>query len=562
MPFSPIDYTFSQLIRTNYINYCYLLLIFIPLKKTNFIMKRIFAALTAAVMTVAMYGQGYSNPVIKGFNPDPSVCRVGDDYYLVTSTFQYFPGVPLYHSKDLIHWEQIGHVLDRESQIDLTDARSWGGVFAPTIRHHDGKFYMITTNLASKGNFIVTADDPRGEWSDPLWVDMPGIDPSLFWDDDGRCYYTGADRGCVFCEVNPDTGERLSEPKMIWYGTGGRSPEAPHIYKKDGWYYLVMAEGGTEFGHGVTVARSRKVDGPYESAPHNPILSHVGAAGQENPIQCVGHADIIQAHDGSWWMVSLGVRTQRMAGQHHLLGRETYLTPVRWDRNAWPVVNGNGQTYLEMDVPTLEQHPLAQKQTHWDFDEPLGPQWQYLRNPHMERYAVKDGKLTLYGSPFDLRSMDSPTFVCLRQEDHDFEAVACLEMKGAKTGDQAGLSLYMDIESHYDIYLERKGGKNYVTARYTLGTMDHTVQAAVSSSKIWLKLSGDPDFYNLSYSADGKTWKELGRQYTNFLSSETNWGFTGIMIGLWAYSPHADKTTVRPSDFRAEFDYFTYRMTE
>lgn len=513
-------------------------------------------SLTAAIATGQNHG--YTNPVIKGFNPDPSVCRVGEDYYLVTSSFQYFPGVPLYHSKDLINWEQIGHVLDRESQIKLTEARSWGGIYAPTIRYHNGKFYMITTNMSSKGNFIVTTDDPRGEWSDPIWVDIPGIDPSLFWDDDGKCYYTGADGGAIFAEINPDTGEVLSEPKMIWYGSGGRNAEAPHIYKKDGWYWLLMAEGGTEFGHGATIVRSRNIDGPYETAPHNPILTHVGRNAQSNPIQCVGHADLIQAHDGSWWTVALGVRTQFLMGQHHLLGRETFLAPVRWDKNAWPVVNGDGQLFLTMDVPTLVQHPGPAKQTYWDFDQPLGPQWQYLRNPDMDRYVIKDSKLTLYGSPYDLRSMNSPTFVCHRQEDHNFVAETCLELKGAKNGDQAGMSLYMDIESHYDIYLEKKGGKNYVTVRYTLGTIDHTVQTQVPSSEVWLRLSGDPYNYYLSYSVDGKEWKEAGKQTTNFLSSETNWGFTGIMIGLWSYSPHADTTKIKPSDFRAEFDWFRY----
>ena len=523
-------------------------------------MKRIIALilLAATVFSVHAQNHGYRNPVIKGFNPDPSVCRVGDDYYLVTSSFQYFPGVPLYHSKDLINWEQIGHVLDRESQISLKEARSWGGIYAPTIRHHNGKFYMITTNISSKGNFIVTADDPRGEWSEPVWVDIPGIDPSLFWDEDGRCYYTGANGGCIFAEINPDTGEVLSEPKMIWYGSGWRNAEAPHIYKKDGWYYLLMAEGGTEFGHGVTIVRSRNVDGPYETAPHNPILTHVGRNAQSNPIQCVGHGDIIQAHDGSWWIVALGVRTQCMASQHHLLGRETFLAPVRWDKGAWPVVNGDGQLFLDMDVPTLEQRPVAQKQTFWDFDEPLGPEWSYLRNPETDRYIIKDGKLSLYGSATPLKTYEgSTTFVCYRQQDQYFSAETCVELKNAGNGDEAGMSLYMETEARYDIYLKKKGGKNYVTLRYHLGMMEHTAEIPTGASKVWLKVSGDWDTYTLSWSADGQTWNEFGRQKACYLSSETNWGFTGIMIGLWAYSPKEDGK-VKPSDFHADFDSFRY----
>lgn len=524
-------------------------------------MKRIFTIITMLCgFVAAAQNHGYDNPVIKGFNPDPSICRVDDDYYLVTSSFQYFPGVPLYHSKDLVNWEHIGHVLDRESQISLKEARSWGGIYAPTIRHHDGKFYMITTNMSSKGNFIVTAEDPHGEWSDPIWVDMPGIDPSLFWDDDGRCYYTGADGGAIFAEIDPDTGKLLSEPKRIWDGSGGRNAEAPHLYKKDGWYYLVMAEGGTEFGHGVTIVRSRFVDGPYESAPHNPILTHVGRNAQSNPIQCVGHGDLIQAHDGSWWIVALGVRTQCLFGQHHLLGRETFLAPVRWDEGAWPVVNGDGQLFLSMDVPTLEQHPMAPKKTDWTFDEPLGPEWSYLRNPETERYVISDGKLSLYGSSISLDDyVGSTTFVCHRQEDHSFSALTSLELKNAKKGDRAGLSLYMDIHAHYDIYLQKKGGRHYVTVCYHLGEVEHTEDFPVPSSKVWLKVSGDPYNYYLSWSKDGNTWNEVGKQMACYLSSETNWGFTGIMIGLWAYSPREDGI-VNPSDFHADFDCFRYNM--
>ena len=311
-------------------------------------MKRSFITFLLSCIAIAATAQGYTNPIVKGFNPDPSVCRVGEDYYLVTSSFQYFPGVPLYHSKDLVNWEQIGHVLTRESQLHLKGANSNGGIYAPTIRHHDGKFYMITTNVSTVGNFIVSTDDIRGEWSDPVPVKVGGIDPSIFWDEDGKCWYTGsADGGILLCEINPDTGDVLSVPRRIWNGTGGRWPEAPHIYKKDGWYYLMIAEGGTEFGHMETIARSRHIDGPYQEAPHNPILAHYKAATQDNPIQGVGHADLVQAHDGSWWLVCLGFRTQ--SGMHHLLGRETFLAPVRWDEGAWPVVNATGDIAIEMN---------------------------------------------------------------------------------------------------------------------------------------------------------------------------------------------------------------------
>lgn len=533
-------------------------------------MKRLLAAillggalLTAAAQTSGPKTHGYTNPVIPGFNPDPSVCRVGDDYYLVTSSFHYFPGVPLYHSKDLVNWEQIGHVLERESQLALPDARSWGGIYAPTIRYHDGLFYMITTNVSSKGNFIVTAADPRGDWSEPIWIDMPGIDPDIFWDDDGTCWYTGAGNdGIIQCRIDPLTGEKLSEPEMIWYGTGGRYPEAPHIYKKDGWYYLLIAEGGTEFAHGVVIARSRFVDGPYLGAPHNPILTHCKQSTQGNPIQGTGHADIFQAHDGSWWLVCLGFRTQ--GGNHHLMGRETFLAPVRWDEGAWPVVNGSGDISIDMDVPTLPQMPFGPLPERNEFSDVLGPEWSWIRNPEPSRYAVADGVLRMYGTGAGLdEPSSSPVCVCFRQQDIVFTAETCVDIRKARSGDKAGMTVFMDCGAHYDIYLTRKGGKNCVTVRYAMGAVTHKDEFTIpgAGGKVWLRITGEPEFYRLWYSADGRDFTQVGIGNTRYLSSETVAGFTGIMIGLWAESPSVPKEAGLPEAGSpyAEFDYFEYR---
>ena len=540
--------------------------------------KKILTCALTMILATGIHAQGYSNPVIPGFNPDPSVCRVGDDYYLVTSSFHYFPGVPIYHSKDLVNWEQVGHVLSRRSQLELTDARSWSGIYAPTIRYHDGRFYVITTNCSSKGNFIVTTDDPRGEWSDPLWIDMPGIDPDLFWDDDGKCWYSGAGNdGIVQCQINPDTGERLSEPKMIWCGTGGRYPEAPHIYKKDGWYYLLIAEGGTEFGHGVTVARSRNVDGPYAGAPHNPILTHFKQSTQKNQIQGVGHADIVQAHDGSWWMVCLGFRTQ--SGNHHLMGRETFLAPVSWEKGAWPVVNGTGDISLDMDVETLPLKPFPNKNPRNEFTGPesdllpdsalmkqtgLGPQWWWIRNPDPSRYALNDGVLRLYGTEYDLlEGSASPTFTGFRQQDIDFMAETCILLGRSSEGDRAGMTVFMDAGTHYDIYLKNSGsGRWTIGIRYAMGVLNHIeeteIHAASSRSDkrnscphVWLRITGESDYYRLWYSLDGKEFIQTGINHTRYLSSETLMGFTGILLGLWVQSP-----TGRGY---ADFDYFEYR---
>jgi len=516
-------------------------------------MKRILLSIAAVLIAASSFGQGYTNPVVKGFNPDPSVCRVGDDYYLVTSSFQYYPGVPLYHSKDLVNWEQIGHVLTRESQLYLKGANSNGGIYAPTIRHHNGRFYMITTNVSTVGNFIVTTDDIRGEWSDPIPVKVGGIDPSIFWDEDGKCWYTGsADGGILLCEINPDTGEVLSTPKRVWDGTGGRWPEAPHIYKKDGWYYLMIAEGGTEFGHMETIARSRYIDGPYKEAPHNPILAHYKAATQDNPIQGVGHADLVQAHDGSWWLVCLGFRTQ--SGMHHLLGRETFLAPVRWDEGAWPVVNATGDIAINMNVPTLPLQPFEARPERNEFESELGAEWSWLRNPDLSKYKVTDGKLRIYGTAAGTdEAVVSPSFVCVRQEDHNFIAETCLTLGNARSGDKAGMSIYMDSNGHYDICLAKKGGKTVIETKYRLGSVTHTEEIPYSGSKVWLRLTGNPFRYQLWYSKDGKEFKAAGTGDARFLSSETFGNFTGIMLGLWAESP-AGKGY-------ADFEYFEYKET-
>ena len=498
--------------------------------------------------------EGYQNPVIPGFHPDPSVCRVGDNYYLVTSSFEFFPGVPVFHSKDMIHWEQIGHCLTKPSQLKLDKSGASGGIYAPTIRYNNGTFYMITTNVSDKGNFIVHTQDPAGEWSEPVWLKQGGIDPSLYFEGD-KCYMVSIPNGLCLCEINPLTGEQLSESKKIWNGTGGRYPEAPHIYKKDGWYYLLIAEGGTEYGHMVTIARSRSIDGPYESNPANPILTHRNENAQNNPIQGTGHADIVQAHDGSWWMVLLGFRPQ--SGTHHLLGRETFLAPVRWDQNAWPVVNGNGTISLQMDVPTLPQQKTADKPVRTDFNEPyLGFEWNYLRNPDQKRYSLDERKgfLRLKASSVTLDQVASPTFVGRRQEHIAFTATTALELQQGSANDEAGVTLYMNPDFHYDLYCRQLGnGKQSLVLRYRLGLMNHIEkEITLPKGKLYLRVKGGNEHYTFLYSTDNVTFHEAGKMDTKLISTETAGGFTGIYIGLYATGSSSS------SKAYADFDWFDY----
>lgn len=300
-------------------------------------MRKIKMTIAASLFALMALAQSI-NPVIPGFHPDPSVCRVGDKFYLVNSSFQYFPGVPVFESSDMQHWTQIGNVLDRPSQLQLKGATSWQGIYAPTIRYNDGIYYMITTNVGNGGNFMVTASDPRGPWSEPMWLEQQGIDPSLYFENDVCYMVSNPDNTIMLCEIDPRTGGQLTESKPIWRGTGGRYPEGPHIYKKDGYYYLLISEGGTEIAHKLTIARSKNIYGPYEGCPDNPIFTHCCMAAQTSQIQGTGHGDFVQGADGRWWLSFLAFRF--IGGSYHHLGRETFVLPVEWPEGGWPVVNG------------------------------------------------------------------------------------------------------------------------------------------------------------------------------------------------------------------------------
>jgi alpha-N-arabinofuranosidase len=488
----------------------------------------------------------YQNPIIPGFYPDPSVVRVGEDYYLVNSTFEYFPGVPVFHSRDLINWRQIGHCLTRASQLPLARAGCSGGIYAPTIRYHHGLFYMVTTNVSNLGNFYVTATDPAGEWSEPILVDQGGIDPSLFFDDDGTVYFTsnGAPGGIGQCVIDPTTGRKLTETRLIWRGTGGRYVEGPHLYKIDGTYYLMCAEGGTEYGHMETIARSDSPWGPFEACPHNPILSHRNRGG--HPIQGTGHAEMVQAHDGSWWLAFLGFRNT--GGDFHHIGRETFLAPVTW-QDGWPVV---APVELQMDVPTLPPHPWPAARVRDDFDGPLGFAWNYLRNPELANYdlTARPGWLRLHGTALTLDDMDTPTFAGQRQRHLTCRAAARVEFTPARAGDEAGLTVLMNNAHHYDLGITRAGNERIAFVRKRIGDLSAVVAtAALPHGPVTLEVEAHPDRYLFSVLPDDAACRvTLGTGLPRYLSSEVAGGFTGVYFGLYATGQGAV----------ADFDWFEY----
>ena len=475
----------------------------------------------------------YRNPVIPGFYPDPSICRVGSDYFLVASSFTYFPGVPIFRSTDLIHWEQIGNVLDRPSHLDLTKTGSWSslGVYAPTIRHHEGRFWVITTNTTDEGwnTFFVSADDPAGPWSDPITVLIPGIDPDLAWDEQGRCWVHYSGVGAIGrCQIDPLSGQILSGPETTWSGSGLQYPEAPHAFEHDGMWYLVIAEGGTEAGHAVSIARGPSVEGPWDGAPANPILSHRST---DKAIQNTGHADFVQGADGSWWMVVLGVRRRGITPGFHVLGRETFLTPVQWS-DGWPVP---APLELEMphDPPRRGEDKRAAIRTEFD-QSALGPEWVSVRRPPSEFSSTseRDGWLVMQAGDETL-DMPRPSFLGRRQRHLQCEVRARVDTGSAV---EAGLAAYMDESAHYEVAV--RGPEVLVRAR--IGPLSQIVARAPRPSGypvLSITVNRDtrgPDKVALGYQDGIGNETVLAELDGRFLSTEVVGGFLGRTIGMYA----------------------------
>lgn len=496
----------------------------------------------------------FNNPIITGFHPDPSVCRKGDNYYLVTSTFEYFPGVPVFYSRDLIHWRQIGHCLTRKSQLNLEKTRSSGGIYAPTIRYHDGTFYMVTTNITGGGNFYVYTNDPLAEWSDPVWVDQGGIDPSLFFDDDGRVYFTSTgENGIVQSQIDIRTGKRLTDVNHIWAGTGGSYPEGPHLYKINKLYYLMIAEGGTWYGHMETIARGNNPWGPFKGYDNNPILTHRSVL---NNIQTVGHADLIEAHNGTWWMVFLGIRPNNNHPQYHHLGRETFLAPVTWASDGWPVVGRNGRVFLEMEADCLPFHRWQEENVRDDFlNQKLGQQWNFLRNPRDEDWslAARPGWLKLAGSEITLNDVDSPAFIGRRQEHFSCSVSTSLDFSPRCDDEEAGLTVLMNERHHYEIAVTRIKGKRCIIVQRRIGSLQGVVVCdKIGKGIVTLKIDADPDTYTFSYSLKDREFKTIAKGETRYISTEVAGGFTGVYFAM--YATGNGKRSTQP----AYFDWFEY----
>ncbi|MEU1575122.1 glycoside hydrolase family 43 protein [Streptomyces collinus] len=490
-----------------------------------------------------------TNPVIPGFHPDPSICRAGEDYYLACSSFEYFPGVPIFHSRDLVHWTQIGNALDRPGQLRLPPGTpSSGGIYAPTLRHHDGRFWLIITNVSGDGNLLFTTTDPAGPWSDPIPLPgVHGIDPDLAWDDDGTCWCTTAGVGQI--RIDPHSGETFGERRPLWSGApGAKAPEAPHLYHIGDYWYLLIAEGGTERCHGVSIARGRSPQGPFEPCPANPVLTHRGT---DHPIQNTGHADLVEGPDGSWWMVLLGVRPHGGTPGWHVLGRETFLVPVTWSE-GWPVV---GELSTVLAPPPWPLREPAAPPVRDDFESgELAPAWISLRSRPAENCTTKEraGWLSLRAAG---ESLDDPevTFVGRRQQHVSCRARVLVDPVEGR----GGLAVRLDEEHHYEI--EVTPGEVRVLTR--VGPFRSQVASrATAAGPVVLRIGTEvtgrvsdarqgPDTVSLGFEDPQGAFTELAALDGRYLSTEVAGGFTGRVIGMYAAAG------------TVHFDWFDYEPT-
>jgi xylan 1,4-beta-xylosidase len=515
----------------------------------------------------------FHNPILPGCYPDPSICRVGKDYYLVTSTFEYFPGLPIFHSQDLVHWRQIGHVLDRPSQLPLAGIRSSGGLYAPTIRFSNGLFYVINTLVDGKthsGNFIVTAQDPAGPWSEPVWLpSAQGFDPSLFFDEDGRVWvsanrlaehnqYEGHTE-IWLQELAPASLALLGEPTVLWDGAvkGAVWSEASHIYKVGEYYYLLTAEGGTAHHHAVCVARSKTVLGPYEGNRANPILTH-RHLGLDHPIIGTGHADLVETPAGEWWMVLLAMRPY--GGYFYNLGRETFLVPLRWE-DGWPVVSpGTGRVEFSYPAPNLPEKdwPAARSCDHFDSHQ-LALQWNFLRTPAHEFWSLTErpGSLRLHLRPETLSELCTPSFIGRRQQHMNCTAQTLLEFTPQNEQECAGLALIQNERFHFTLVVTRTTQTVVRLIKCAQGLEEILAEQPIQAGRFSLKVEARAQAYSFYFAQEPDQWCPLAENVdARILSTPVAGGFLGTWIGMYASSNGMSSLSV------VDFDSFTYTGNE
>lgn len=506
----------------------------------------------------------YSNPVQRGFFPDPSIIRVEDDYYMVNSTFQYFPAIPISHSKDMVHWEIIGHAIVNSDYLDLSDIPDSHGIWAPDISYVDGKFYIFATlRLAGDGKrnnnvlrrqLMVRSDKPEGPYSQPAWLEVDSIDPSHFVDDDGK-HYMVISPGIRIVPISDDCTKVLGEAITIWEGTGERCAEGPHILKKDGWYYGILAEGGTGYGHGVNIARSRTLTGKYEPSPYNPVMRQLDP---EEQIQRTGHGKLVQTQDGDWWMYYLCGR--RNEGNYTTVGRETALDPVVFDADGWFKVNDGKGPSKKQIAPNLETDAYKKK-TMDDFNESkLNLTWEFVRNPDYGTVSLTErpGYLRIWTRDGQLSERRSKNTLVRREQELSYTASTKLDFYPSKDGEQAGIICYYSTVTYirWSICYENGRKLQLVMNRNNGEELVAEVENVLNQT-IYLRVVVNKQKRDFYYSYDGEDWIHGGTiDPCVFLCDEgvpeDRKRHTGTLVGIYANNGGCG------SRIPADFDWFNY----
>lgn len=495
----------------------------------------------------------YNNPVHRGFFPDPSVVRVGEDYYKVNSTFQYFPAIAISHSKDLVNWEIIGHAITKSEYLDLSNILDSRGIWAPDISYYKGTFYIFATlrhnddDIPMRSQLVMTSDKPEGPYSKPVIIPVDNIDPSHFVDDDGKHYMIIAP-GITVVPLNDECTEITGEIKQVWAGTGERCPEGPHILKHNGWYYAILAEGGTGYGHGINIARSKYLYGEYEPCPYNPVMRQTNP---DSPIQRCGHGKIFETQNGEWWCTYLCGRPNN--GRYTTIGRETALDKVEWTDDGWFTIN-NGKPSLEMEYPDLLYYDVCKKELYDFSGGKIDKDFLWVRNPDKSLYSFENNSLRLYTGNGTLNEIKSVNTLLHREEELSYEASVYLKFSAANKGEQAGITCYYSTATYIRFNLCYKGLELVINRNMGEELIKYQ---DMDLYNIYLKVATDRLTRRFYYSIDGKDWILFDTlEDCIYLCDEGVKGdrkrHTGTLVGIFANNGGNGKKNY------ADFKWFKY----
>lgn len=536
-------------------------------------MKKTILTLGLALLGVWGHSQSFTNPILSGFYPDPAMCKAGSDYYIINSSFAYFPGLPIFHSKDLVNWELQGYALSRPEQLQLEGAATSEGLYAPDIKYHNGTFYVVCTNVTGVGNFIVTAKDPKGPWSNPKKLpEINGIDPSLFFDGDSsyivynsippdnKQLYEGH-RTIRMAPISLETLTIIGPNRIIVNGGTDISKkpvwiEGPHIFRKDNWYYLICAQNGTSYNHTEVVFRSRSLAEPFVPYEKNPILTQMFLdRNRPNPVTTTGHADFVKDDKNNWWAIFLGCRPYNPEDDYNT-GRETFMAPVKWT-NDWPVIDlGSDAVKYEYPIDAKRIKKYQNLNANYIFQDDfskniLNPRYAFLRTPNTQWYSLtnKKGFLEINLRPETCEGRQNPSFIGFRQAHLKGNATTELKFAAKASNEKAGLIIFQNETHYYFISKSIKDGKP--TVELWKGSMQKrlrrdekaepaTLLASVylkSEDLLKLKIEANNDVYNFYYQEKGQNWNTLKKDVDGkILSTRLAGGFVGCLYAMYATS--------------------------